>query len=127
MWAQNAGWTQTQLNAAALRIGFSTDATPDMGISAAYLEVAIRKANVYRQHTVDDPISATVDLYVNPYSSASVSYVVTNNDVDRSVNFTYSLSGTPQTPVTVLPGTNQTVTVNADNFGDISDLDLEPL
>jgi hypothetical protein len=115
------------LNAAALRVGFSTDATPDMGISAAYLEVAIKKLTGTRQITLEDPMSATADIYVHPYSSASVSYVITNNDATRSVNFNYSISGTPQTPVTVLPGTNQTVTVNADNFGDISDVDLEPL
>ena len=43
MWQSVNGWTQAELNAAALRVGFSGDATPDMGIHAAYLEVAIGK------------------------------------------------------------------------------------
>jgi len=122
----NGAWTQTRLNAAALRLGFSTDATPDMGASAMYLEVAIKKAGLARQVTIEDPMSATVDLLVNTYSSATVSYVITNLDAARSVNFNYSISGTPQTPVTVSPSSSQTIDIHADNFGNISDLSLEP-
>lgn len=123
MWPSSSStnvWSQTQLDNAALRVGFSTDATPDMGISAAYLEVVTRKAPTVRQITVEDPISATADIYVHPYTSASVSYVITNNDAARSVNFNYSISGTPQTPVTVGPSSSQTVTVNADSYGDVN-------
>jgi hypothetical protein len=35
------GWTQTKLNALTVTIGFSTDATPDIGALAIYAEVAI--------------------------------------------------------------------------------------
>lgn len=51
--------TQTELNALAFRVGFSNDATPDIGIHAIYAEVAIlvpwppgvwrKTSNVYRQ------------------------------------------------------------------------------
>lgn len=41
MWQHSNGWTQALLNALALRVGYSGDATPDMGVSALYLEVAI--------------------------------------------------------------------------------------
>lgn len=127
MWLRSNGWSQSALDAAALRVGFSTDATPDMGVSALYLEVAVKKASTVRQITLEDPLSATADLIMNTDTSASVAYVVTNSDSNRTVNFTYSVAGTPQAPVPVGPGTNQTVTVNADNFGDVSDLNLEPL
>jgi hypothetical protein len=43
MWQSTNGWTQAELNAAALRAGFSADATPDMWIHALYLEAAIGK------------------------------------------------------------------------------------
>lgn len=121
------GWTKTKADSLVGRAGYSSDATPDMGVSAFYIEYARRKAITTRQVTIEDPISATVDLRVNPYNSASVSYVITNNDATRSVNFNYSISGTPQTPVTVGPSSNQTVTVNMDAFGDVSDLSLEPI
>lgn len=123
MWPQSAGWTQAKLDAAAVRVGFSSDATPDMGVSAIYLEVATRSANVYRQMTLEDP-PATLDLRVNPYSSASVSYLITNNDATRSVTFRYALAGVAQTPVTVGPSSNQTVQVAVTAFGDVSDLSL---
>jgi hypothetical protein len=41
MWSPVNGWTQARLDAATLRIGFSADATPDMGVHAVYLEVAV--------------------------------------------------------------------------------------
>lgn len=126
MWPRNNGWTQTALDAAALRVGFSTDATPDMGISAAYLEVAIRKAPKVRTLTMGESDEFKVDLYVNPFTSATVSYLITNDDATRDVTFDYSLAGTPQTPVVVGPSANDTVQINADAFGDVSDITLTP-
>jgi hypothetical protein len=125
MWPNGLGWTQAKLDAAVLRVGFSNDATPDMGVHSLYLEVAIRKAKTFRQVTLEDPISATADIYVNPYTSASVSYLITNSDASRSVNFNYTGTGSPSSPVTVSPSTSQTVTVTADDFGDIPDVSLE--
>lgn len=126
MWsgANSGAWTQTRLDAASVRMGFSTDATPDMGASAVYLEVAIKKAPTVRTLTIEDPISATADLIVNPYNSATVSYIITNNDTTQTAQFDYSISGTPQTPVSVGPSSSSTLQLNADAFGDISDIAL---
>lgn len=126
MWPSVNGWTQTELNAAALRVGFSTDATPDMGVSAAYLEIAVKKVPPVRTLTVGEADEFYVDLVVHPYTSATVSYVITNDDATRDVTFDYSISGTPQTPVVVTPGNNSTLQLNADAFGDISDVTLTP-
>lgn len=127
MWpgGANGAWTPTRLNAAALRIGYSTDATPDMGASAAYLEVAVRTAPTVRTlQTLTAAADFTADIIVNPYNSATVSYVVTNNDTDTTAYLNYSVSGVPQTPVAVGPGSSATVDIHADNFGDISDIAL---
>jgi hypothetical protein len=126
MWPSSNGWTQSELNAAALRVGFSTDATPDMGVHAMYLEVAVRTLDPVRVATLGESDEFKVDLYVHPYTSASVSYVITNDDATRDVTFDYSISGTPQTPVVVGPSANSTLQLNADAFGDISDITLTP-
>jgi len=41
-WTPAGGWTQAKLDAAALRFGYSNDATPDMGVHNLMLEAAIR-------------------------------------------------------------------------------------
>lgn len=124
MWsgASNGAWTPARLADAAVRMGFSTDATPDMGASAVYLEVAIRKAPTVRTLTIDEPVSVAVDIIVNPYHSGTVSYVITNNDAVQTATFKYSVSGTPQTPVTVAPLDSEIVDIHAAAFGDISDI-----
>jgi hypothetical protein len=119
----NGAWTPTRLNAAAIRMGFSTDAAPDMGATLVMLEVAIRTAPQYRTLTIgEDEFSA--DVYVHPYNSAVTSYVITNNHDTQSCQFTYDVSGTPQTPVTVAAGDSTTIDIHADNFGDISNCQL---
>jgi hypothetical protein len=128
MWSggMNGAWTQQRLDDAALRGGYSTDATPDMGFSAVYLEVAIREAPTVRQITSGEADEFTIDLRVSPYNSASVSYLIGSTHATKGATFTYSVSGTPQTPVYVAALSTQEVVVNADNFGDISDVNLEP-
>jgi hypothetical protein len=126
IWPSGPGWTQAELDAAALRIGFSTDATPDMGIHAVYLEVATREAPTVRQITAGEADEFTVDLRVNPYNSASVSYLIGSTHATRGATFNYSVSGIPQTAVYVAASSTQEVVTNAASFGDISDLSLEP-
>jgi len=124
MWNPVGGWTQAKLNAAALRVGFSSDATPDMGVHAIYLEVAIRPAIVERVLSAEDD-AFTVDLRMDPYSSASVSYLVTC-PAGRAATFNYSIFGTPQTPVSCAAGTTTEVTLGAAAFGEVSYIDLTP-
>lgn len=44
MYKPAGGWTQAQLDALAFRVGFSSDATPDIGIHSIMAEVAVRVA-----------------------------------------------------------------------------------
>jgi hypothetical protein len=125
-WNPGTKWTQTALDAAALRVGFSTDATPDMGVSALYLEVVTKATPVVRQITSGEADQFTVDLRIDPDNSASVSYLLTSTDATRGATFNYSVSGTPQTPVYVAASSTQEVVVNAAAFGDISIEGFEP-
>lgn len=71
MWNPPNGWTQAKLDAAALRFGFSTDATPDMGVHAMYLEVAVGP-------TRNQPLfGGTTAAEINPNNAGVVSATVT--------------------------------------------------
>jgi hypothetical protein len=59
MWPSINGWTLAELAAAAVRAGFSPDATPDMWMHAVYLEVAIGKTST--QQLLGDAAAAEVD------------------------------------------------------------------
>jgi hypothetical protein len=126
LWPSAGGWTQAKLNAAVLRVGYSTDATPDMGVSAIYLEVAIRKAKLARQIEVTDGSDVfTVDLNLNPESSATASYIVTV-PTGRSATFGYTLLGTPVSETVLAVNSPKTYTIQADAYGDVSDVTLRP-
>jgi hypothetical protein len=107
-----------------LRVGFSTDATPDMGISCCGLEVATKTITPQRLLTVGENDEFTVEAYVHPYNSAMIALSVNNDDPTLTAEMTYSVSGVPQTPITVTPGNSTTVDIHADSFGDISDVKL---
>jgi hypothetical protein len=124
--AASGAWTQTRLNAAALRGGYSTDATPDMGFSAMYLEVAIREIytswTVHRLTSDEDPDvnAAVVTETLHPYNSGVRTFSVSNDDPTRTAEFNYSISGTPQTPVVIAPTDPPVdVTVGAEAFGEV--------
>jgi hypothetical protein len=58
-WVPAGGWAQSKLDAAALRFGFSTDATPDMGIHEMHLEAAVKASPIvgvtaYTVHYTND-------------------------------------------------------------------------
>jgi hypothetical protein len=44
MYKPATGWTQAALDALAFRVGFSTDATPDIGVHLVMAEVAVQMA-----------------------------------------------------------------------------------
>jgi hypothetical protein len=126
MWSGgvNGAWDQTKLNAAAVRMGFSTDATPDMGASAVYLEVAVTTARTFVKYRLidgEDPLDyqAAVLEYINPYNSGVRAYDIDNQDATRSVRFTYTPSGGSETEVIVGPSTLTPVTVNENAYGNV--------
>ena len=123
MWQRVNGWIQSALDAAAVRVGFSTDATPDMGIDAVYLEVAVGPVRTARTMDAEDGVFA-VDKRYNPNSAAPVSWLVTT-PANRGATFAYTLLGTP-TSTYVNPGSSQVVVVSAETLADVTDTQLYP-
>lgn len=129
MWSAGTAWNQTKLDAAALRGGFSTDATPDMGFSCMGLEVATRQVAapvvVHRLTSDEDPeaVAATVTERLHPYSSGVRTYTVSNDDLTRTAEFRFYETGGAEhadSPVVVAPlDPPVDVTVGADAFGEI--------
>lgn len=128
MWSGgvNGAWTQTRLNAAAVRMGFSTDATPDMGASAVYLEVAVREVATFVRHRLvdgEDPDSdpdATVEEGLHPYNSGERFFRVTNNHPTLSVTFRFYESGGEHasSPVVLAPSDPpEDVVIGAESHG----------
>jgi hypothetical protein len=118
MWpgSSSGAWTPTRLNDAEARMGWSTDATPDMGASAMYLEVATRRcARFVKYRLVDgeDPndYQAAVYEYLDPYNSDVKVYEVDNQDLTRTCRFTYTAPGESEVVVTAAPGTIESTTV----------------
>jgi hypothetical protein len=95
MWPAPTGWTKTAVDALALRVGFSTDATPDMGCHATYLEYATRKAVVHQlfgdlASQAENPNtvgirSVTVDTNVTPGKTADLHYETSGSPTDVPV------------------------------------------
>ena len=112
IWGVGTAWNQTKLNAAALRGGFSTDATPDMGFSCMGLEVATRTVPtpvvVHRLTDDEDPeaVAAVVTEQLHPYNSAVRTFTVSNNHHTRTAEFRFYESGGAEhasSPVVVAP------------------------
>jgi hypothetical protein len=107
MWQSTNGWTQAELDAAAVRVGFSTDATPDMGVHVVYLETAVGKTKT--QQLFGDLASAEVD----PTRLGVVSVTVdapTMGTGDTTLE--YEESGSP-TSIVVPEGTTTIEQINA--------------
>lgn len=128
-WQVSGGWTQDKLNNAAARIGYSSDAAPDMGVSAVYLEVAIRKTAApfvaHRLTSDEDPeaVAATVTERLHPDNSGVRTYTVSNNDATRTAEFRFYETGGAEhadSPVVVAPlDPPVDVTISAETFGEI--------
>jgi hypothetical protein len=106
-WLPSVRWTQAMLNAAALRLGFSGDATPDIGAHALYLEVTI--GTVATRALFGDMATMGED----PDWSAAVNIAVAAPAMGTGdTSLTYEESGSP-TIVPVPEGTTVTETVDA--------------
>lgn len=105
MWQSVNGWTQAELAAAALRVGFSADATPDMWVHAIYLEIAVGKTTP--RALFGDLASAEED----PNRLGTVSVTVTP-PTGYDTDLYYEETGAPTT-VPVTGGTTVTEQINA--------------
>lgn len=126
-WYPGGRWTQTRLDAAALRLGFGTSAT-DIGAHALYLEVAVGAAASYRvaEATGLESVtgSATVDAYLDDATGSVVSYTASAPpEFDAVVS--YNIRGVP-TSTTVPAGSTDVEIVDADTAADVTDVTIGP-
>lgn len=105
MFKPTGGWTQAKLDALAFRVGFSGDATPDIGIHSIMAEVAVRTGET--RTLFGDFASATVDP-----DSQGVIQVEVIAPVGYPATLEYEIGGSP-TQVPVAGGTTETETIDA--------------
>lgn len=84
--------TQAKLDAMALRMGRSTDATPDVGILNAFAELAITPASIFGVLSVEGD-AFRVFVRQDPVTQAVVSYLVTTPDLGRGATFAWTVNG----------------------------------
>jgi hypothetical protein len=108
-WPSTNGWTVAKLAAATVRVGFSTDAAPDMGVDAVYLEYAVRKAVTQPMFGTAGDVTVTAAVNPNTLGIRSLSTVTPQ---DKAATLYYEINTTP-TSVSVPPTTADTQTLDA--------------
>jgi len=108
----------------AFRVGFSSDATPDIGIHAIYAEVALVSATTYRIIEIEGS-DFTVDVFQDTDSASVVSYFVTTPPGTRGATFTCTISGVPSS-VYVDPNSTYEQVIGAVDIATVTSVGLEP-
>jgi hypothetical protein len=96
LWTPTGGWTLAKLNAAAVRVGFSPDATPDMGVHVAYLEYA--KGKTRTDTVIGEAGSVVLDANTDPNSLGTRSLTL-DTPADQGATLNWTAGGTPDTQV----------------------------
>lgn len=100
--------SQARLDAMEFRVGFSTDAAPDVGIHTVFAEVALAPADVFEVGNVENAFFLHVRQ--DPVSQAVASYLVTVPAGTRGATFHYSIDGVEQDSHYVTPDAESEVT-----------------
>lgn len=116
-------WTQAKLDALALRVGFSGDADPDIGIHAVYGEVALRIGDIIRITSSDEGFY--LDERYDPDSSGIISFIITTPP-DRGAHFTWSILGVPEPEIYVPADTVHEEIIGATDIATVTELTLTP-
>jgi len=97
--------TQARLDAMEVRIGFSGDATPDVGVLSAFMELAIQPA-------VTQPLFGSLASQATDAVSGGIVAVSVDAPAGADTTLYYEESGAPTT-VPVTGGTSHTETIDA--------------
>jgi hypothetical protein len=116
--------TQSKVNAFEARMGWSTDATPDVGIHAVLVELVTQPAEVIGVIEIED---AAFSVYVrqDPDSGAVASYLATTPAGARGATLTWTIDGTPGSQY-VAPNTVYEKSIGADTIATVTSVGLEP-
>lgn len=117
-------WTQTLLDALAVRVGYSTDATPAVGVHMVMIEVALRIGDLVRVGSGEDG-AFTIDARIDPDSSAYIAIIVTTPPGTRGATVTWAILGVDQTPVYVPPDRVHTEVIAATDIATFTGFSLE--
>jgi hypothetical protein len=118
-------WTQSKLDALVFRMGFSGDASPAVGIHNIIGEVCLRVGDLVEVISIDEG-QFTVDWRMDPDSWGVIQALITTPP-DRGAVYEYSLSGVPQTPVSVPAGTaSHPVYIGATDVSVLTEQTLTP-
>jgi len=117
-------WSQARLDGLKFRMGFSGDATPDVGLHAIYAEVALQPTQTEQVLSAEDG-AFTVDESMDPMTGAPVAYLVTTPAGSRGATFDLTVAGTPISRSVAANSTHQEI-VEAADFATVSDIRLSP-
>jgi hypothetical protein len=116
--------TQALMDALAVRVGYSTDATPDVGVHAVLAEVAYTPAVAEQIASGDD---GTFTLYAkqDPLTGALKALVATTPPGTRGATVTWTKNSVDSSQY-VAANDLQTISIGADTTGDVTALGFAP-
>jgi hypothetical protein len=117
--------TQAKLDALEARVGFSTDATPDVGIHAVLFEVAMQVAEVIRIIDIEEG-TFTVDVRQDQVTSGVTSYLATVAGAPNTRNavLTWTISAVDGTSTPITPGGTYEKVVGAETIDVVTSVGL---
>jgi hypothetical protein len=117
-----ASWTQAKLDALTFRVGFSTDATPDVGIHAIYAEVAVAVAVTQSIFGVTGDVTTTATY--DPDSGGVLGLVTTTPDA-KATSLHYEVNASP-TDVSVAAASSDSRTLDAPDHPTVNYVAIYP-
>lgn len=104
--------SQARTDALTARVGFSSDATPVLGVHATIAELAVRAAAIQQIMQVEETLY--VYAYLDPDTSNYIALqLVAPPDADAWIM--YRLNGVMQTPASITAGTSHTYIIGAES------------
>jgi hypothetical protein len=118
-------WTPTMLDALALRLGFSGDASPAIGTHAVLAEVAIQSAPVVTLFG-DPDADLRVEQALDPVTGGIIG-MIAYTPATHGATLTYEIDGVEQTPIDLDPATDGLlIEIDAPDMPTISRVTLVP-
>jgi hypothetical protein len=116
--------TQARLDALKIRVGFSTDATPDVGIHSVFCELAYSPARVEAIMDGEDG-AFTVYARYDPHSAAIASLLATTPPGTRGMTVTWTIDAVDGSQY-VAPNTTYEKLVSAVDISTVTALGMNP-
>jgi hypothetical protein len=114
-------FTQAKVDNLIMRFGFSSDATPDVGIHCVLAELAVQPAVTAGAGSwATDTGYAYLYARNDPTTQAVISLLATTPPGTQGATLTYALNGVDQQPIYVPPDTPREVPIGAANIREVT-------